>query len=101
MAGRMDYPARGSRFSVYRFLPSLFARPPRPRQGLGWSVLQPITEPRDAQIAFLPAPARPRAYTMTAAPIAAALGGGYRSGVWHRCICPVHQSSGPTLALRD
>src|SRR3954453_9331149 len=38
---------------------------------------------------------------MTAAPIAAALGGGYRSGEWHRCKCPVHQSSGPTLALRD
>src|SRR4051795_10783278 len=38
---------------------------------------------------------------MTAAPIAAALGGAHRSGEWHRCICPVHQSSGPTLALHD
>ena len=38
---------------------------------------------------------------MTAANIAAALGGGHCSGEWHRCICPVHQSRGPTLALRD
>ena len=38
---------------------------------------------------------------MTAAPIAAALGGGYRSGEWHRCRCPVHQSNGATLALKD
>jgi putative DNA primase/helicase len=38
---------------------------------------------------------------MIAADIAAALGGGYCSGEWHRCICPLHQSSGPTLAQRD
>ena len=38
---------------------------------------------------------------MPAADIAAALGGGYRSGKWHRCICPVHQSNGATLALKD
>src|SRR3954471_20351205 len=38
---------------------------------------------------------------MPAAEIAAALGGAYRSGAWHRCRCPVHQSRGPTLALRD
>src|SRR4051794_32659403 len=38
---------------------------------------------------------------MRAAEIAAALGGAHRSGEWHRCICPVHQSSGPTLAMRD
>ncbi len=38
---------------------------------------------------------------MTAAHIAAALDGGYRNGGWHRCRCPVHQSNGPTLALRD
>src|SRR4051794_31898623 len=33
--------------------------------------------------------------------LAVALGGDYRSGAWHRCRCPVHQSGGPTLALRD
>ncbi len=38
---------------------------------------------------------------MTAAEIAAALGGGHRSGAWWRCRCPVHGSRGPTLALRD
>ena len=38
---------------------------------------------------------------MTASPIAAALGGGYGSGEWHRCRCPVHQSNGATLALKD
>ena len=38
---------------------------------------------------------------MIAASIAAALGGGYRTGEWHRCICPVHQSHSASLALRD
>jgi hypothetical protein len=38
---------------------------------------------------------------MSAAIIAAALGGSSRSGAWHRCRCPVHQSRGSTLALRD
>jgi putative DNA primase/helicase len=38
---------------------------------------------------------------MSAEIIASALGGAYRSGLWWRCRCPVHQSSGPTLALRD
>ena len=38
---------------------------------------------------------------MNAAEIAAALGGRYRSGEWSRCMCPVHQSNGATLALRD
>lgn len=38
---------------------------------------------------------------MSAADIAVALGGVCRSGAWHRCRCPVHQSRGPTLALRD
>jgi len=38
---------------------------------------------------------------VTAAEIADALGGRYRSGAWWRCRCPVHASSGPTLALRD
>jgi hypothetical protein len=38
---------------------------------------------------------------MTAAEIAAALGGEHRSGVWWRCRCPVHNSRGATLALRD
>src|SRR5690349_8340213 len=38
---------------------------------------------------------------MSAAKIAAALGSGYRSGEWHRCICPVHQSQCATLALKD
>jgi hypothetical protein len=38
---------------------------------------------------------------MTAADtIARALGGAYRSGGWWRCRCPVHLSSGATLALR-
>ena len=35
----------------------------------------------------------------TAATIAAALGGFYRSGAWWRCRCPVHHSRGATLAL--
>ena len=38
---------------------------------------------------------------MTAAEIAAALGGAHRSGAWWRCRCPVHGSRGATLALRD
>jgi putative DNA primase/helicase len=38
---------------------------------------------------------------MSAAEIAHALGGACRSGAWHRCICPVHQSNGATLALKD
>src|SRR4051794_11016727 len=38
---------------------------------------------------------------MPAAEIAVALGGACRSGAWHRCRCPVHQSGGATLALRD
>jgi hypothetical protein len=33
--------------------------------------------------------------------IAAALGGGYRSGAWWRCCCPVHHSRSATLAVRD
>jgi hypothetical protein len=37
----------------------------------------------------------------SAADIAAALGGSYRSGSWWRCRCPVHNSKGATLALRD
>jgi putative DNA primase/helicase len=37
---------------------------------------------------------------VSAATIAVALGGS-RSGGWWRCRCPVHQSAGPTLALRD
>src|SRR4051812_50150868 len=38
---------------------------------------------------------------MIAAIVATAIGGAYRSGKWYRCRCPVHQSRGPTLALRD
>lgn len=38
---------------------------------------------------------------MSAMQIAAALGAAYRAGSWWRCRCPVHQSTGPTLALRD
>jgi putative DNA primase/helicase len=38
---------------------------------------------------------------VTAARIAAVLGGARRSGAWWRCRCPVHGSRGPTLALRD
>ena len=38
---------------------------------------------------------------MTAAEIAAALGGAQRSGAWWRCRCPVHGSRGATLAIRD
>jgi hypothetical protein len=38
---------------------------------------------------------------MTAAEIAATLGGACRSGAWWRCRCPVHGSRGATLALRD
>src|SRR5215469_13150758 len=36
-----------------------------------------------------------------AANIAADLGAAYHSGAWWRCRCPVHNSHGPTLALRD
>lgn len=38
---------------------------------------------------------------MGADKIAAALGGAFRSGVWWRCRCPVHNSRGSSLALRD
>lgn len=38
---------------------------------------------------------------MRAAEIAAELGRAYRSGQWWRCRCPVHDSRGATLALRD
>jgi hypothetical protein len=38
---------------------------------------------------------------MNAAMVAAALGGTKRSGAWWRCRCPVHNSRGATLALRD
>src|SRR3954464_14497019 len=38
---------------------------------------------------------------MIAAMVASAIGGAYRSGEWYRCRCPVHQSRGRTLALRD
>jgi putative DNA primase/helicase len=38
---------------------------------------------------------------VTAAEIARALGTAQRSGVWWRCRCPVHNSRGATLALRD
>jgi putative DNA primase/helicase len=38
---------------------------------------------------------------VTAAAIAAALGGASRSGDWWRCLCPAHSSRGATLALRD
>jgi putative DNA primase/helicase len=38
---------------------------------------------------------------VTTAEIAASLGRAHRSGAWWRCRCPVHQSHGPTLALRD
>jgi len=38
---------------------------------------------------------------MTAREIAGVLGGASRSGRWWRCRCPVHDSRGPTLALRD
>src|SRR3954451_14398610 len=38
---------------------------------------------------------------MIAGMVARAIGGAYRSGKWYRCRCPVHQSRGPTLALRD
>jgi hypothetical protein len=38
---------------------------------------------------------------MTAADIASALGGAYRSGTWWRCRCPVHDSSRASLALRE
>jgi len=37
----------------------------------------------------------------SAADIARALGGGYRSSTWWRCICPIHGGCRPTLALRD
>jgi len=38
---------------------------------------------------------------MTAAEIALALGGRYRSGAWWRCRCLVHGSQGAALALCD
>jgi putative DNA primase/helicase len=38
---------------------------------------------------------------MIAAGIAAALGGAHRSDGWLRCRCPMHESRGATLALRD
>ncbi len=38
---------------------------------------------------------------MSAADVAAALGGAHRSGGWWRCRCPAHESRGATLALRD
>ena len=38
---------------------------------------------------------------MTADSMARALGGGPSGGGWHRCRCPVHNSRGPTLALKD
>jgi putative DNA primase/helicase len=38
---------------------------------------------------------------MTAEVIARSLGAAARSGEWWRCRCPVHQSRGPSLALRD
>src|SRR5207248_1459559 len=38
---------------------------------------------------------------MIAADIATALGGAHRCGAWWRCHCPVHNSRGTTLALRD
>jgi putative DNA primase/helicase len=38
---------------------------------------------------------------LTAVEIAHALGAAHRSGSWWRCRCPVHQSRGFTLALRD
>jgi putative DNA primase/helicase len=38
---------------------------------------------------------------MIAAIVATAMGGAYRSDKWYRCRCPVHQSRGPSLALRD
>jgi putative DNA primase/helicase len=38
---------------------------------------------------------------MGAETIASTLGGAYRSGAWWRCCCPVHNSSGGTLAVRD
>jgi len=38
---------------------------------------------------------------MPARDIAVALGEIRRSGSWWRCRCPVHESSGPTLALKD
>lgn len=38
---------------------------------------------------------------MTAAEIAMELEGAHRSGAWWRCRCPVHNSAGATLALRD
>jgi putative DNA primase/helicase len=38
---------------------------------------------------------------MGAEAIAVALGGSYTFGDWWRCRCPVHNSSGPTLAIRN
>lgn len=38
---------------------------------------------------------------MSAETIATELGGAYKSGAWWRCCCPVHNSTGGTLAVRD
>jgi putative DNA primase/helicase len=38
---------------------------------------------------------------VNAAEIATVLGGAHRSSGWWRCRCPVHESRGATLALRD
>jgi putative DNA primase/helicase len=38
---------------------------------------------------------------VTAAEAAHILGGASRSGAWWRCRCPVHNSHGPTLAVRE
>jgi hypothetical protein len=38
---------------------------------------------------------------MTAADIAAVLGGAQRSGAWWRCHCPAHDDRAPSLSLRD
>jgi hypothetical protein len=38
---------------------------------------------------------------MTAADIAALLGGAQRSGAWWRCHCPAHDDRAPSLSLRD
>jgi putative DNA primase/helicase len=38
---------------------------------------------------------------ISAAEIAQTLGGAYRSGPWWCCRCPVHDSQGATLAVRD
>jgi hypothetical protein len=38
---------------------------------------------------------------LTASEIARQLGSAFRCGSWWRCRCPVHQSRGATLALKD